>query len=1232
MITELVPTIECLADETVLIQAWKKASKHIRYHNWFSDTLELDRTAVNLREFIASLSVEIKSGRPIQSDPIRMVPAPKNQAWKIDGSGLWNPIGIQGDASKTRPLAHVSLRDQVIATAIMMCLADRFETRQGDPATPLESGDLQKVVSYGNRLYCDFQDKQARLRWGSGTLYRGFYEDYQTFLARPELVAEGLQGEGSSVLIVQSDLRQFYDRVSPELFRKQMDKLRKKDDEAAFFDLAINFLKWTWSPKDHSEVNIYAKQSGISDFSTTVLPQGLVAAGFFANIALSDFDEMLRGQIGEEVLPGVELEDAIRYVDDLRFVMSTPSHTSVEEIQTKVFPWIEACLEETALGLKPAEEKTQISTFRSDERPLVQQSKRMARINAAISGGFDPVAGGEILDSVLALVRAQERISKSEIEKEHSPFRLVPDVRDATVDRFVAGRFRTTFRSLRPQLWLTQEDLEAEGGKEELSQFKGVRTRGELDDETRAFSIELISKWASDPSNVRLLRIALDLWPDAEVLDRVLILLRRFTQKGGPRKAPRRIAWYCLAEILRAGAVETGFVADDEQLPSAVNVEKYREVLREEAVRIVGVTETRLPWYLKQQAYLFLATNPPDTQSLPSHAAGDLAPYARLIRFLKGSLVSWHADEFATNAVLARRSYLNAKRAADLVGKQLTPARLNRIATLDPNFAFELANATGSTPALSPRIRADLGISEHSDAKPNSLAQIVLNSAQGEQLRTERALLSFSAKFLRDLNSKPDVEAVSPSEVLLSLDRGLLEVSSVEINPRKFVGTSLYEPPSWTPINERWRFMLGFLLRFILTAQPDFTRSANNSSWKEEKQIYRQPGGQWYERIYGFYSGHSAFGDDWLPISDWMERLLFGLLRWPGCDQTLEAPVVGALDGVLNVIEERLLYLQGLQGTSAALLPLVAPGGFQKSGEPLRACVVQLVFPSQEDFPSDDDVLQGKVTKEDLSMSSPSFRVRQRRHLSAALAAVKATLALRETHKGMKNRLDWLILPELAVHPDDVQTHLIPFARAHKTIILAGLTYEELFLGRPLVNSAVWVLPTRQQNRGLQVLRRRQGKKHLAPNERSFERAGLVQSFRPCQWLIGYEWSNSSVDEPLWLTAAVCFDATDIKLAADLRERSDVFAIPALNRDVKTFDNMALALHYHMHQAVVVANNGEYGGSNAYAPYSDGFKRQIFHVHGQPQASIAFFEIDDVEEFKKRGDSNKAFKPQPAGM
>ena len=54
-------------------------------------------------------------------------------------------------------------------------------------------------------------------------------------------------------------------------------------------------------------------------------------------------------------------------------------------------------------------------------------------------------------------------------------------------------------------------------------------------------------------------------------------------------------------------------------------------------------------------------------------------------------------------------------------------------------------------------------------------------------------------------------------------------------------------------------------------------------------------------------------------------------------------------------------------------------------------------------------------------------------------------LDLRNTHKACGEPvLDWLILPELAVHPSDVWTHLVPFARAYKTLILAGLTYEEL--------------------------------------------------------------------------------------------------------------------------------------------------------------------------------------------
>ena len=163
----------------MLIQAWKKTASYIRYQSWFSDTLELDRTAVNLREFISGISTEIKSEGPLLSDPIRMVPAPKSQQWRVESDGQWKPVDGNGDNAKIRPPAHVSLRDEVIATAMVMCLGDRVETRHGDPAIRIDSTELHSVVSYDNRLFSDFKSGKANQRWGSGTLYRGFYEDYR---------------------------------------------------------------------------------------------------------------------------------------------------------------------------------------------------------------------------------------------------------------------------------------------------------------------------------------------------------------------------------------------------------------------------------------------------------------------------------------------------------------------------------------------------------------------------------------------------------------------------------------------------------------------------------------------------------------------------------------------------------------------------------------------------------------------------------------------------------------------------------------------------------------------------------------------------------------------------------------------------------------------------------------------------------------------------------------------
>jgi hypothetical protein len=199
----LTPRLDLLAQEYVLVQAWKKTARYIRYHNWYSDTLELDRTAVILPRFLTELAQQLAAADQWVNDPLRIVPAPKSQQWRvIPNTRRWEPLQRGNKAAKLRPLAHVTLRDQVAATAVMLCLADRIETLQGDPRTSISNADNRRhVLSYGNRLFCDASGTQLRHRWGSAKLYRAYYQDYRTFLQRPDTVAATIDAQHSTRVV-----------------------------------------------------------------------------------------------------------------------------------------------------------------------------------------------------------------------------------------------------------------------------------------------------------------------------------------------------------------------------------------------------------------------------------------------------------------------------------------------------------------------------------------------------------------------------------------------------------------------------------------------------------------------------------------------------------------------------------------------------------------------------------------------------------------------------------------------------------------------------------------------------------------------------------------------------------------------------------------------------------------------------------------------------------------------
>ena len=1220
------PDLDLLREEYVLVQAWKKTSNHLRQHNWYADTIELDLASADLQSFLNELRRRLEAPNAWVPKPLRLVPAPKSQSWTLD-EGRWTPAQSTKPASRLRPLAHVDIRDQVIATALALCMANRVETAQGDPRVSIAAEqDRRRVISYGNRLFCQEDGNELHHRWGSSTLYRRFFQDYRRFLNRPQAVAKSIDPRpGQRILIVNSDLSNFYDRVTSGLLYSKLSALMRPYDDSRFLDLAGRVLDWQWHAQDADQVARYADGAGISDFNNIALPQGLATAGFFANVTLLDFDDALRTSIGEEIEPGVKLEDACRYVDDLRFVITIDDQHSPEDVKLMTHRWVQELLTGTAQGLQASEEKTISTVFGTDGRPPVLQSSKMERIQHAVSGGFDPVQAEEILASVQALVRSQQRFSPLGPEEETWRMSPVPDVGDATVARFAAQRFRTTFRSLRP---LLDDHSPSNTGGTDILGVEPLRTRADLDADARSFALGLVENWILDPSNVRLLRIGLDIWPDPQLLDSVLELLRPYTSERTASEADF-VAWYCLAEVFRAGAIETGLVSDEEVLPTDVDLDKYRSVLWDEAERLLSLPKPRVPWYVRQQILLYAAA----FNSADAPLDGDRTPESRryrdLIRYLRGDGARWKERKFAAYSVLARKSFLEPDRAVQLVARRLNLRLLNMIGEMDPSFAAEIINA-GTNFETPRRLRRDLGLEE----SPGTLHALVLGDSRNEALRSERSVLRFAEKFLRIAPRRVD-DVITPSDVFIELvdgeteDATDVEVADLRIMPLQTQDAkSIYRPPAWCDPTERWRFQLGYLVRFILNAQPDFTRTTRFPGRPRlEREHYRTPESNWYQRLYGMFSAHSAFGDDWLPVSDWLEQLLFELLLWPGCEPSDLDFVRQGRRATLKAIQSRLRELKRLQGPahSVFILPLKARRPRRTTEDrKLRACVVQTILPRMQDFQADP------------SVSQPAARREQRRHLSSILAAVDKMLAVRGTHMPDGSRLDWLILPELSVHPDDARTHLQRFALKHRTIVLAGLTYQSQGPKKPFVNMGVWIIPEWSSSRGLQLRWRYQGKQYPAQEEHGLG----VQGYRPCQWIVGYPWANG--ERELHLTASICYDATDLNLAADLRGKSDVYAIPALNRDVNTFDQMALALQYHMFQMVIVANNGTYGGSNAHVPYREQYERQIFHLHGQPQASIGFVEIDDIGVFRARKTSGlkgrssprarKAFKYPPAGL
>lgn len=1296
---ELGTKLSLLSDTVVLAQAWKKANAYIRRHNWYADVLELDVSAVNLDARLKTWATDIASA-DYAPNALRVVPAPKNCKWVFEGTD-WKPKPKdKDDGVPLRPLAHLPIREQVLNTAVMLCLANAVETAQGCPELePLEARQ-RGVASYGNRLHCQWREgvdgelSVADHSWGSSKCYSEYFEHYQKFLSRPVTVCQSLSAElrhDRELYVVKLDLKSFFDKVDVSALGRELmridqahrDKvgrqLPKKEqvNHDQFWHAVERLFRWSWDDHDCPDSEFFATNED-SDCIPLGLPQGMVASGFLANAYLNQFDTLLTQQCADSTKLAdlsVELLDYCRYVDDIRLVVSAPVSSEVDVIKNAVQAHINGCLEQHKSQIKARsslvlnEGKTEVQAYKSIGLGT-EISSQMRAMNAGLSGTFDldglvETAGG--LDGLLWLSEQLE--AEDDSVSENLRHRLAKislpasDVRDDTVKRFVASRI---VKALREQLAMADLDAPAEDA---VRLGDKVLTRDQLSHEFERAARRFIKLWACNPSLIILLRCAFDLFPHAKLLEPVQKSLVELVE---PLAFPflagivdtqflekkKRLAFYVIADLLRAGAVETGY-REAEAYPQGSDIEGYRESLTLLAKRMLQ-KELVAPWYVQQQAYLYLSSqNDVSNRIIFKDSAEEVKSYLRLQRMLRyrdvapKELFRYLPFVLVVQQIKPDRARLATWLLTNLEGctAQIKHEVASFLISVDPALLVELLGLNRKLKGLLSELLPEcvqLYVQESlrkRKALPLPAAPTLLQALvnQDNPFANENGLLALAQILLRDCIKYPEsmgllADGISACDV--SLKKGVRPWGDLTSLPEDFwvdgdnsafkatassgAAWGLYKKPEWVSSDKLWMYGLGRLLRSAFVGDIDFT--ARQWLIRDEVSPYSGLRTTWYQRRFGMSNAPQALLTEGQPVTPWLSGFLTALLQWPG---TLMMEAVAHEVGkvttpqqLLKIVEKRINVLRGLYGHRSKTPFVVTPISDEEPRlRPMRVAVVQTMRPKLDEFDAKDPLHW-----------TPAELAAHRRHLAEMCklthAQVRAWMASRSKAVPDENGeplVDLVLFPELSVHPQHLG-FLRRLSDSLKSTIFAGLTFVHSAKAGGVVNQGVWLLRTQRKGDGRRLVYVRQGKKFPMKLEQQMG----IKPHRPDVTLV--EFPVGEGGKPTRVAAAICFDATDLDLVADLRERSDVFLVAALNKDVGTFDNMVGALRFHMYQPVILANSGEFGGSTAQAPYTK-HDQLITHMHGGNQVAVSVFE---VEPWHFKGDkpsvSNKEIKSSPAGF
>lgn len=1140
------------------------------------------------------------------------------------------------DAPVLRPLAHIGIREQTVATAVMLCLADCIESAQGDTSLNPSEAAATGVFSYGNRLYCNWSSdhSSATFSWGNSNTYSRYFQDYQRFVERPVALATDAEADGEkNIFIVSLDLSAFFDNVDIDLLLQRMrdeyedyiestEEARDKSDEA-FWTTARNALRFLWRAEDERLADLF--RDGLLPLG---LPQGLVGSGFFANAYLLAFDRAVGDFIGTRPRrKSFRVHDYCRYVDDLRLVISVDTEEDEfidqEILGKEISEWVQGLLKKHTTPADKPQAFLRLNVLKTQLEPLIQiggesgTAARMKTLQQQLSGPFDLDSLRQAEAGLNGLLSLAELglIEDSTSPQLHDALRLASvaklklEVRDDTLTRFSAYRLVRSLRMRRSMTDLTVPN-------------NGEDAKDGLVHDFQAAARRLVSAWAVNPSLVQVLRYALDLYPSTDLLEPVeQALMSKVETSPSNTEFGRRVAFYVLADLFKAGATETGWEAEQDPTFTVANVKAYRLALADLAKRVLSFDN--VPWYVQQQGSLLLAS-----LREPATLTSDI-PELRFHQVL-------HA--FVKGRAFGEKVSAEEEVVVSLVGHQLlgdfphyekwfirfcedrsrpyVSKAWQVIADTSPELFVALlaSKRTGTVHLVSwaPRhltryasARWENGLDPLPVRKWLPLLTVITHPAG--PFSQENALLVLARAIGRDKSIRNfDPEHLTPLNVQVKSNdwaqlnnpkEAHLEARAVE-TMKTTDGT--YDTPSWCRPEDAWMYAFGRLLRAAATGEPDFT--ARHWLAREDAGWYSGLRSTWHKRRMGMLHTAEGLRGTTAAITPWFSDLLLHLLRWPGVveRENLESANIRTRRdfgmAVTKRIEAQSLIFGGSSNLPIYRYPFDWPLNPTRG---LRVAMVQGLMPLHSHF---GDGLAG--------LDEQGYREKHRNHTAALLHLTTKHLAARDYVLGssQKPHFDLVVFPELSIHVDD-QDLMRAFSDATGAMLFYGLLgAKEAATGEP-INAARWLVPQRRAGRRSWV-QVDQGKFHLTPEEGELG----IKSWRPYQVVIELSDTSNSAAKPYRLTGSICFDATDLALAADLRDESHMYVVSAMNKDVKSFDGMVAALRYHMYQHILIANIGEYGGSTAQAPYDKEHRRLISHSHGSEQLAISVFDVR-MEDF-----------------